>query len=219
MNIYTLVEGEIGTKIVYGNWFKFVNPDLTYVDYIDEVKNNNIYIIAGFGYPFYFNMIKNAFEDIKAHSIFDRLVIAVDSEDLSFEEKKVEIENYLSNFKYTVDVKIIIQHFCLETWALGNKRINSRFVFNIKLKEYKKFFDFYKNDPELMPPYEKDQLNRAQFAYVYLRALLNEKNRNLTYTKTNTKSIITEPYFLQIKKRYTEFNHIKSFKSFLDAFN
>lgn len=219
MNIYTLVEGEIGAKLVYTNWFKFVNPNLTHVDYIDEVKNNNIFVIAGFGYPFYFNMIRNAIEDTKINPIFDRLVIAVDSEDFSFEEKKTEIENFLNQFNYNIEIKVIIQHFCLETWALGNKRINTRFVSNKRLKEYKKLFDFYKNDPELMPPFEKEGLNRAQFAYAYLRALLHEKNRNLTYTKTNTKSIIPESYFLQIKKRFNEGEHIQSFKTFIDAFS
>jgi len=218
LNIYTLVEGEIGAKNIYKEWISYVNPTLTYVNHISEVIENNLLIVAGYGYPFYKQIIEHAVEDVNNNGLFNRPVISVDSEDNTYQEKLDEIKSFINHLHDDIELRIVIQHFCLETWALGNRKIHSRSISNKKLKEYKKIYDVHKNDPELLPSNDKSELNRSQFAYHYLRALLNEKNRNLTYTKSNTKAITSEPYFSQIKKRYQKTNHIKSFENFLTAF-
>ncbi len=48
--------------------------------------------------------------------------------------------------------------------------------------------------------------------------MLNDKYRNLSYSKTNTKAIQELSYFSEIKSRMEQTNHILSFKQFLEAF-
>jgi hypothetical protein len=73
-------------------------------------------------------------------------------------------------------------------------------------------------DPELLPGYPRREWNRAQFAFRYLKKSLNDKNKNLTYTKRNPKTLLHPKYFHEIEKRYNQTGHICSFSTFLTAF-
>ena len=166
----------------------------------------------------YLEVIEAGVEDVSATKQLDRLVISVDSEEMTFHEKWQEIDGVVRALGKNLEYKIIVQHFCLETWALGNKVIVSRNPKNTKIQELRMHFDVLNNDPELLPDYPEDNRNRSQFAEYYLRKLLNEKYRNLSYTKNNPKALLHKKYFHQVKKRWETTRHIKSFKFFLDAF-
>ena len=217
MNVYLIVEGE-AEKIVYAHWVRLTNPSLRIVNDINEVQHNNLIIFSGGGQPNYFEVIEAGVEDVSANEKLDRLIIAIDSEEMSFGEKWREIDEFVIELGKNLDYKIIVQHFCLETWALGNKVIVSRNPRDPEIQELKKYFDVLNNDPELLPDYPENNLNRSQFAEYYLRKLLNEKYRNLTYTKKNPQALLHKKYFLQVKKRCETTSHIKSFNFFLDAF-
>ncbi|MBI1910791.1 MAG: hypothetical protein HYS21_02200 [Deltaproteobacteria bacterium] len=218
MNIYIIFEGENGIKKLYIDWIQLINPVLNYVSDISQIDNNNFYIIAGMGYPFYLEMISAGIEDVKNNKKFNRLVIIVDSEGMSFEEKKLEIQSEIDKNGYVFDYHIVVQHFCFETWALGNRRIFRGKIKNPKLREYKRIYDVLNNDPELLPDLKDGDINRAQFAYKYLRLILQEKFRNLTYTKSNPGPVNHPTYFSEIKKRFDETGHTASFEHFLNAF-
>jgi len=186
LNYYVIVEG-VGDKVIYSKWVKYVNPSYRVVNSIDEVQNQNIYIIMGGGQPYILEMIEAGLHDVNDNSIFDYLVVAVDSENMDYQEKKDEIVEYIEacqkSNNVNVDYKVIIQHYCIETWALGNRAIMSRHTTNTSLKEYKDFFDVSIKDPELLPVPPSANINRAHFAFDYLKRLLNEKYRNLGYSK------------------------------------
>jgi len=219
MNLYIVVEGEVGEKYLYQNWVPLVNPNLKYVPHISVIEENNFSIISGGGFPNYFDVIESAIEDVNLYNTINRLVIAIDSEDLSYSDKLNEMTEYLSQFKCKAETKIIIQHFCLETWALGNRQIVRPNPRSQKLIQYKRFYNVRSADPELLPPYELEELNRAQFAEIYLRKALNDKFKNLTYSKRNPKALLNPKYFKRVKERYEQTGHIKSFDDFLTAFN
>ena len=82
MNIYLVVEGHVGEKKVYGFWVPLMNPALSVTNNIDLVTEDCLYIISGGGYPNYFEVMGDAIEDVATSSLFDRLVIAIDSEDV-----------------------------------------------------------------------------------------------------------------------------------------
>lgn len=212
-----MVEDTYGVDI-YSKWIKYINPQFTFVNEISDVRHNNIYIVSGSGFPYYFETIEDAIEDIKINPVFDRLVVAVDSEEMSFSEKLSEMDSFIVSKNPSKSFKIIIQHFCLETWALGNRAIITRNPGTERLREYHSFFNLLENDPELLPEYPKEELNRAQFAEKYLRTVLNEKYRNLSYTKKNPKALLNHKYFDRVKSRFIETTHIRSFDSFLKAF-
>jgi len=218
MNIYLVVEGRVGEKKVYGFWVPLVNPALRITDSIDDVTADCVFIISGEGYPNYFEIISDAIEDVTTNPLFDRLVIAVDSEDMTYEDKKAEIQTFVAGHNRQIDYHIIIQHFCLETWALGNRVIITRNPATPRIREYRRYFDVLTEDPQLMPDYPTEELNRSQFAEKYLRALLNEKYRNLSYSKSNPEALLNALYFERVRSRYFDTGHIASFGDFLDAF-
>jgi hypothetical protein len=218
MNIYLIVEGNIGEKAVYSSWIPFVNPSLNIKNNIQDVQQDDVFIISGGGYPNYYEIIENGIEDVKYTNLFDRIVIAIDSEEMSYIEKQNEITNFLINKNIPIDCRIIIQHFCLETWALGNRIIIPRNPKSVQIKIYRKIFDVLVNDPELLPRLDSENLNRSQFAEKYLRVILNDKYKNLTYNKSNVKTLLNKKFFDRVTSRHLDTNHISSFANFLNAF-
>lgn len=227
MNIYVVLEGELGAKNIYSHWIPLVNQGLTLVRHIDDVTENNFYVESGGGYPFLFEVIEGAIENILAmrtngKRIFDRLVVALDSEEATFQEKHDEISDYVQPLILktdpTIEFRLIIQHFCFEAWALGNRRLVRGNIHNEQLLKYRRLFDVGILDPELLPSNEVEELNRAQFADKMLRLFFNEKFRNLTYTKNNPVPLCHDMYFNQLKSRLTDTGHINSFTTFLEAF-
>lgn len=218
MNVYIVVEGKT-EKPVYKTWIPFVNNRLIYVNDIFEIQDNNFSIVSGEGYPGYYDIIENAIEDVNAIRNVDRLVISIDSEDKSREEKQEEVSEFLLGRNCFVPITIIVQHFCIETWALGNRKIVRRHPVTEKLVKYKRAFDVLVNDPEMLPGLPDEDLNRAQLAFRYLKAIMNERFRNLTYTKKNPKPLLHIRYFLEVKSRLEDTGHIGSFGDFLQGFN
>lgn len=220
MNIYIVLEGEAGAKKLYKRWIPLVNPNLIYIDYINEIKDNNFYILAGFGQPYFLQRVEKAVEDVNKNEIFNRLVIAVDSENSDLREKQIEVSKRVDRIGCRVEVKYVIQHFCVETWLMGNRNMFRKNPGDKELVEYMKIFNVRNNDPALLPPHPEKALNRAQFAYEYLRAGIGDvhSNRGLLYSKKDPGIAAQEGYFHQVKSRCVEKQHIFSFKCFLDAF-
>lgn len=219
MNIYVLVEGKKGSKKIYKYWIPYLNPILSNIDYPNEFNNNNFLLVAGYGQPQFLNRVDNAVTDSNNIPKIDRLVIAVDSEDLEFDEKHDEIENRIRQIGCRVEYRIVIQHFCIETWLLGNETNFRRHPQDQRLKLFRNIFDIRTRDPELLPPHEENSWNRAQFAYYYLRAGIQDKyGGRKSYTKTRPGFTIEKSYFTRVKDRFKKKEHIKSFESFIDAF-
>jgi hypothetical protein len=218
LNIYLVVEGPVGEKQVYTHWVPLVNPALSVVASLADVRSNNLVIYSGGGYPKYFDVIRAGIEDVYSNPHIDRLVIAVDSEEMSYEEKRREIVDFVASVSVAIDYRIIVQHFCLETWALGNQVVVTRYPKDERLREYRHYYDVLIRDPELLPGYPPQQLNRSQFASHYLKKILNEKYKKLTYTKSNPAALLHEYYYDRVKARLETTGHIRSFNDFLCAF-
>jgi len=186
MNIYVVVEGEVGEKQIYREWIPCVNNKLMFSPTIDQVNHNNFLILHGGGYPQYFSIIEQAIQDVLTiqngnNRIFDRLVVSADSEEQSYEEKKSELTEFIDGklkeqrinfFEY----KTIVQNFCLEAWCLGNRKIISNSNKNAELEKHIKHFDVKSSDPELLESPENEALTRAQYAKGYLKAALQKIN-------------------------------------------
>lgn len=218
MNVHIVVEGEVGEKKVYRHWVPLVNPNLTYVEHVSMIEYDNFAITSGGGYPNYLRIIGDAIADVNCHGHIDRLVVGVDSEEMEYEEKLNEMSECISQLHCIAEIRLIVQHFCLETWALGNKRIVRHEPRDAKLREYKRYFNVSIFDPELLPAYAAEELNRAQFAEKYLRCALQDKYRRLTYTKSNPTVLLNDKYFERVAQRFYDTGHIRSFEAFLTAF-
>ncbi|MCM1566109.1 MAG: hypothetical protein NC238_09235 [Dehalobacter sp.] len=220
MNIYTIVEGEKAAKKIYREWISYVNKDIHPVDYIQDVVSNNYYILAGYGQPEFYNRVDTAIEDVNINKVFDRLVVAVDSENATRDQRLEKVNKVLACHKCRVEVKIIIQHFCMETWFLGNKDTFRRNPQDPNLVEFMRIHNVRQEDPELLPGLPEREWNRSNFAYNYIKAGLMDKYSNrMFYTKSNAGNLIwTRGFFTQVKARLADTHHISSFNSFLDAF-
>ena len=136
MNYYVAVEGSVTELTVYRHWIPYVNPDMTEIHSVDAAEINNFYIISGMGYPQYFGVIDAAVEDVNIYHAFDKIVVAVDSEEMSYSEKIAELQDHFQKITCRVPIDIIVQHFCFETWALGNKKI---FTNNIGIEDLRRY--------------------------------------------------------------------------------
>ena len=114
MNVYVVVEGRVVEKAAYRVWIPQVNNALTYAALPpDVVGDNRFLIVSGNGYPQYFEVIRRALEDVAADNTFQRLVICIDSEDMTLAEKRTEVEQFIQETEYAyVDYRIVVQHFC-----------------------------------------------------------------------------------------------------------
>jgi hypothetical protein len=217
MNIYIIVEGRT-EKPVYRCWIPLVNPNLSYVNHIKDMVDNNFSIISGKGYPNYLSVIEDAIADVNDSGNIGKLIISVDSEDDTKEDKLDEIQYFISDKPCVSEVVIIIQHFCIETWALGNRRIIKRNPQHVDLLRYRQVFNVLNQDPELLPPLLESGMNRAQFAYKYLRVALKDRFSHITYTKSRPKPLMHQRYFREVRERYENTGDISSFSDFLNAF-
>ena len=213
-----IVTEDKGSRRIYKSWVPQVNPGITYVESIFDVTNNNFTIISGYGYPQYFSIIEGVIQDINDRGNIDRLVIAVDSEEKSYLDKLKEITARIDANSCTARVIPLIQHFCIETWGLGNRRICPANPNQPRLRDFKAVFDVRTRDPELLPGYPRFKLNRAQFAEAYLNACLHCIGSHLSYNKANPKPLCTPGYFREVRLRCVDYGHIKSFTHFLTAF-
>lgn len=217
-NFYVVVEGRRTEPALYSAWIRYNAPDLKKIDCPRSFNKNHFYILSGSGFPNYFKVIDNAIKDVNNNELIDYLVICVDSEEKTFEEKKREIEGHIFGKIDQNKVRIIIQHFCVETWALGNRRIFKRNPQDEILREYINFFNIHDEDPENLPGYPKYSFNRAQFAADYLRRVLKEQNPRLNYIKRNPEPLLHQTFYGRVVHRFNNTNHIRSFETFLNAF-
>ena len=63
MNIYIVTEGK-AEKIVFKHWIPMVNPSLSYIERLDNLSNNNFYIISGMGTLIILRLLKTLSRDV-----------------------------------------------------------------------------------------------------------------------------------------------------------
>ncbi len=217
MNIVVFTEGK-GDRKVYKSWIPFVNNQITIVNSIDKIIQDNYTIILGTGYPSYFDDIRSVIQLVNAHGNIDRLVLGIDSEDKTLSQKRHEMTTFLSAESCNSPVCVVYQHFCLETWALANRNVCPANANHQSFQTFKRLFNVLTHDPENLPAYPPKGWNRAQFAAAYLRAMLQASNSHSTYDKSRPTPLLNRQYFQEVLLRHTSTNHIPSFVFFLNAF-
>lgn len=218
MNYYIVVEGAVEKK-VYAEWIPLINPSLKQTHSLGEMTQDTFIIFDGGGYPYILEMINGGIADLANLGKDYQLVIVIDSEEMTRQEKFDEIDVYMKSqtVGLIIDYKIIVQHFCFETWALGNRKIVASNPRNPDLVECLRHFHVRTNDPELLTSISARHGNRAQFSETYLRRLLQQKYHQ-TYSKRNPAAVTHPHYFAELKKRFEDTGHIDSFNELLVTF-
>lgn len=248
MRLYIVTEG-LFESYLYPKWLKILLPEYKHIKNIKEVVdfNNCYYMFSSKGYsagynqmgiPSVYNTIINGLKDIYNYSVFDMLIYLGDSENLPcatpeeciakrkniiYDYIKQNASNELISLAYS-KLKLIIQHNCIETWLLGNKKQVSQNIDN-ELKKLINIYNVKYQDPELMTlkyipaDMQVDFTTIPQYHKYYLRKLVN----NVTNGQINIKNIKNSySYFSNINylnaliNRYKDNVHIKSFGYFID---
>lgn len=238
MNFYFVFEGKT-EHIVYREWFKVLLPELTEVDFFDEVDNNNYYYESDMGIPDCYNVVANAVQEINEHPRYDYLILFVDADRYSVAERKAEslqfIEERLNDIDKDYTFKklpencklvVIVQKVCIETWFLGNRTFCPRQPENILLKSYIDYFDINKENPEdLAAEFIQNEEGTAQiFGYStkalfhesYLKEVFKERLQGMGYKKSRPREVQKKTYLEQLIARIMDDNaHLLSFQEFI----
>ncbi len=123
----------------------------------------------------------------------------------------------------SIELFLIIQNRCIETWLLGNQNFiltqtaNTSIEYSEPFLTYRNYYDVRNQDPELMGIYNGSKsTNHAQFHEEYLKAAF--KARKLSYSKGKSKEVGEKFYLDELIKRINlQPNHLNSFKYFLSV--
>jgi hypothetical protein len=126
MNLLFIVEGET-ERLVYPCWLRFLSPHLARVDFPADAVENNYCLQAGDGYPQIFKYVGAAIDDLNDLGNFDFLIICIDTEEMTREDRMLEVSMEIKKHKPRgYEVVVILQHSCIETWFLGNRKAVSK---------------------------------------------------------------------------------------------
>lgn len=218
MNFYIVVEGEQTELSVYPAWLSILAPEYTRIDNAWDVGYNNYYIFSAGGIPSIYTHVKNAVQDInkinsKNGSHYDYLLVCLDTEEETkdYISQRINEELQSNNVSLQNAELVVFEHkVCMETWFLGNSKLYKNNPQNKELLNYAKFYNVGKDDPEEMGNIDKNRFStKAQFHLRYLKRMLEE--RNMVYSKSNTKEIQKPLYLEQLIKRFEGTGHIESF--------
>lgn len=220
MNVYFLVEGRRTEKKIYPKWLSHLIPELTKVDFFDEVKEFNYKLFSGFGFPHLLHKhLKSSVEEVNESGNYDYFVICLDADEASVHEVISEVKNFMKKENISLIEKtklvIIVQNKTIESWLLGNPKIYKRNPTKSKyLKQLLVFYNVSLNDPELMLKESEFEGSIGDFHFMYLREYLLE--RNIAYTKEHPREVTQEYYLKELIRRNADTSHLSSFRFFLD---
>ncbi len=202
---------------MYPQWLSHLLPDLSEVSDPFSVSANSYYVFNGNGYPSLLdNHLKNAIADVNEIGMYNYLVLCLDADDDSVEQRKNEVLTFIKRndlILYKAKLVIIVQNKCIESWFLGNRKIFTNQPQSKELRNYIKYYNVQINDPESMSKMYNFSTT-AQFHEAYLAEMLNEKN--IRYSKKNPNGVIEKYYLEELIARQNDTNHLPSFKVFID---
>jgi len=236
VNLLLLVEGEKTEPKIYKAWLSHFFPQLHFVARPEDITTDSCRIVPGNGYP---NMVSTprlyggisrleaCLLDIKNYKNIDYFFICVDSEEEAYQDRFDEINSRLESLKVnlgvdqfqTTEFHIIVQHRCIETWALGNAEIPNQYIpqnSSMVFPTLQAYYDTLIDDPELMLgyPLNYSYSTQAKFHERYLKEYLKEFG--LSYSKKNPIIIENKKYLDALMKRCSSTNHLLSLKHLFD---
>ena len=218
MNLYILVEGKTERR-VYPKWISHLLPSYRRINSPEEATSQNYYLISCGGYPGILdNFLRDSVDDVNNSGNFNYLVIIIDTDELTSQEKKQEVHDFIAENQIKIDnceIVVIPQMVCLETWLLGNTRIYSRNSQESSCSFFANYYDVSKRNPELMSSDPSYQGTIANFHFDYLKAML--RNKNIRYSKSNPQEVGEAHYINELLDRAKKDpDSLQTMKSFFE---
>jgi len=224
VNLVLLVEGAQTEPRVYEAWLNRWLPGLRPVQNVADLTTDGYAMVRGRGYPSCYRRIEGLVQDIAEHpGQIDSFWLCLDSDEDSYADRLAEAraaiaeqiqKTRLGSLYPPFDVRVIVQHCCIETWFLGHSRFLRPGPQDPELVRFKRFYDVSADDPEEMPALA-GYLTRQSFHLAYLQAMCSE--RSAPYTKTKPGAVLAPPYFDALQERHGGTGHLQSFGVLLAA--
>ena len=219
MNYYFLLEDEKSFMKVLPYWLKYMGFQHERVADISDVCENSYVLQSGQGVT---QLITKALFDtidtlMNNPYKIDKLVVIVDAEDKTIEERKKEIYDRIlkkyDTILFVFEIVIIVCNRCFETWLLGSCGIYPDIV-----EEDSFFFLYYKHynvekeDPENMGvPFNCDK-TIAKYHFCYFHELMRYHRKR--YSKKKPLIAMEKDFFENIVRRVNLTQHLNSFRDF-----
>ncbi|MCX4244072.1 hypothetical protein [Paraliomyxa miuraensis] len=218
MSLYVVVEGRRTEPRLYRAWLPLLFPGIQEAPRIEDAIGNHFFLLAGEGYPSYLDRIRNAIADMNLDGMrFTHLLVSVDAEECSHDERLAEIEDVMRDAGCSVAFTVIVANCCIEAWLLGNRKFVRRNPEDEELRSFLEHYDVREHDPEGILP-RPTHRTRAALCLSYLKAAFRERKQS--YTKHNPGPAATEPYFFALCERARATaqtpRHLRSFARLLE---
>lgn len=226
MSLLLLVEGDETEPRVYEAWLAHRIPWLSRVANVVNLNSNSYVLVSGQGYPSILgkSRIGKLLEDIDNNpGKVKHFWICVDSDESTLEGRRSEVETAIREAKQnlslqttnpSLEIHIIVQHCCIETWFLGHDGFMRAGPQSRALVDCKRFYDVSADDPEQMGK-PSGYVTRQSFHLHYLQAMLAERSHR--YMKRRPGVILERSYLDALISRSERTNHLASFRRFLEA--
>jgi hypothetical protein len=226
LNLVLLVEGSETEPKVYQAWLRQRLPALQRVQEVADLETNGYVLVSGKGYPSCYRRLSALLRDMDDHpGKVDAFWLCLDSDEDTYEARHEEAAaairdaargTGLGKTNPSLDLRVIVQHCCIETWFLGHEGFLRAGPQSRKLVAFKRFYDVSKSDPEQMgrPP---GYVTRQSFHFDYLREMLAERSHR--YTKVKPGVVLEPSYFDALRARCERSGQLASFQKLLGAFD
>jgi hypothetical protein len=225
VNLVLLVEGSETEPKVYRAWLGQRLPGLARVPNVADLTTDGYVLVSGKGYPSCYGRLEALLRDIDDHpGKVNAFWFCLDSDEDTYEARYAEAQEAiaeaakgtrLAKTNPLLEIHVIVQHCCIETWFLGHEGFLRAGPQSRELVKFKRFYDVSADDPELMgaaPGY----VTRQSFHLAYLREMLAERSHR--YSKISPGVVLEPSYFDALRVRCERRGHLPSFRKLLDAF-
>lgn len=219
MNLYFLLEGEQTERLFYPKWLSFLLPELEEVYSFQDVEEENYFVISSNGIPSIYNHTIHAIQDINEVGRYDYLFVCLDGDSMNVEGRQKKLLSHIQSSGVSLTkpckLEIIVQHPCIETWFLGNRKLYKKNPQGGLFIDFSFFYNVSDHDPELMPIYPDFIGSIGRFHEVYLREMLKEYR--IKYRKSRPAEVIGKAYFDALMERLDDSSHLNSLRYFVDT--
>jgi hypothetical protein len=224
LSLYLFHEGTVTEKLVYRAWIQHALPGLREVESAPEITRGTFFLFAGGGFPAYEPALENCACDVRDNPAIEHLLVCVDTDDRpsagvrrALVEARVEQAIAAVGMRAgnpDVQVHVVVQHWCIETWFLGHATLSLRAPPTPRLQRLMAHFDVRAADPETMglPPWTDRDTARTThgFHQQYLAELFQNVVPRTRYAKNNPGIVLDRAYYDALVERVDTTSHLPS---------
>lgn len=224
MSLYLFHEGEVTEKLVYRAWIQHALPGLREVESAPEITRGTFFLFAGGGFPAYEPALDNCARDVRDNPAIEHLLVCIDTDDrppadVRRAQVEARVEQAITSAGMregnpSVQVHVVVQHWCIETWFLGHAKLSLRATHTPRLQKLMAHFDVRAYDPEAMRLPAWTDRDTARTTHGFHQQYLSELFQNVVprtrYAKSKPGIVLSRDYYDALVERVAVTGHLPS---------